>query len=318
MKINNFKQTNNKKIALSSFLLIGVTAATITFNSPFIGSMVNITILPYLLRDIIIKKRLKKYKEHVGLVNFMGANYYEKFNKNVFNYINKSKSKEERKYKILFSLLYMSQQYISPKDEKNEMVSSREVEEYNKLLIEVKITKNLIKTHIGSLDFKYELMTLEKIAEQLNNISDDELNIAKKVYKDFSNLGMLGRGFNYFNYTMTNLLLKVQDYKLTNEDMIFLQDKEINRNLFHNDGNTLNAYSNQFKNDPKSLVVLEKILDNHEESKDTLRYYFNEINEYKGYSDAILLIDSHSFKKSLSESLPKKDEPVKRRNVNKV
>jgi len=145
-----------------------------------------------------------------------------------YNYLDNSDSLVEKKYKIVVLALICEQKRLYLK--KMPLVNDI-IKDVSQQLIEAKETEfNLIKAFPISRDFpdrrrpNQEVTGIELIPKILNEDSDkpETINIAKKIYNQFSCLGLLANTF-IDSKSYTDIFMNFQDNKFNNGDMAVFQ-----------------------------------------------------------------------------------------------
>lgn len=305
---------NNKEIAFGSFALIGATG--LLAGIPALSTLI-IPTLPFLISGLITKHKLNNNKSYALNNSYIGYFYKRAFKKWVNNYFDSTNDLTEKKYKFICLTAWFSHKRIDANDLLDSL--DNKMEEVALELLKKKETKY----HLGKLLHKSHLNNDERLdfidlfEEDSNNY--EKLQKAKKVYAEFSDYGMLGENFRFWSVGELPLLMELQDYKLTAQDIIYIKNytkkaEEQNKKGFHLPGEDIYL-------DDKSQEMLEKLIaktDNKEHLL-VLKDYFKavEITVFNSMEENYYpnLIDKKINYLSLSEKIPQNsDNKLKKEN----
>lgn len=175
------------------------------------------------------------YTHHILNCDLSDEKYRKKFGQWLPNYLEQSESLTEKKYKLLFiyALLHDKESYIySIIPESSTLIKNIETELIENNETKLKITELFPENQIKIL-MAYHHSRIDKYYKNSKNddslffsdfIDEDKINpeksvIARKVYKDFSNLGLLGNAIINDSIHYIELLLEMQNFKLNNLDV---------------------------------------------------------------------------------------------------
>jgi hypothetical protein len=160
------------------------------------------------------------------------------------NYLENSDNLIEKKYKLICLKIFFNDKkdivdnFIDNYKDIIENVS-KELKEKNLINYEIidlfLLGKNLFSYQNKSFSYNF-IKPLE---------SQDELEIAQKVYLDFQNGGMLGRTMQKFGSEIFQILVKLQNYRLSEED----------KKSIHNVINMLNNPQGMFNSIDKTYYI---------------------------------------------------------------
>jgi hypothetical protein len=232
-------------------------------------------VMPKPVEDNPVEEQLQ-FKEDTRKINevlnskWPGYGEKENFDRWLTQYLNKSESPIEKKYKLLFTSLFISQQgwYLGNVLNKNSTIIDKTISE------------------ISIIDSEFTLDAVFGNGTQNLNIGNflikDQNNkeIVGKVYSDFSDLGLVGNSI-IRNRSKLNILLEYQNYQLNESDIKVINDDNISYKK------ELNKYKlDRIRIKPDSLIdeqpqppqnrnnwqkvdseIFEKIINNSEDSK---------------------------------------------------
>lgn len=294
---------NNKEIAFGSFALIGATGLIV--GMPALSALV-IPTLPFLISGLITKHKLNNNKSYALNNSFIGYFYKKAFKKWVNNYFDSSSDLTEKKYKFLCLIAWFSHKRIDVHDVLDSLDNKME-----NVALEL-LKKKETKYHLGKLLYKSHLNNDDRldfadvIEEDSNNY--EKLQKAKKIYADFADYGMVGENFRFWSVGELPMLMELQDYQLTPQDIIYIKihtkkAEEQHKKGFHLPGGDIYL-------DDKSQAMLEKLIAkiNNKEHLKVLKDYLNavEITVFNSMEENYYpnLIDKKLHYLSLSEKIP--------------
>lgn len=296
MLLNTFKKTNNKKLLLSSFLTLGAIGVSIITGEALIGSVAVATGIPYFYLELTTRERIKNDKM---LPYIFFKSYIIDFSKNLLKYIENSDSLEEKKYKILFSSLWLLNQNISLKNiidnlSKDNKKENKIIEKYHAFFKEVDLPIDVNWTEVPSGLSDYVSFSKEK------------LSTIKTVYKDFENSGFVGKYLDDINMPIINLVFMLQDYKLNEKDLESLK-KKIEK--YESKDFTYKRFKEIWINgllyQEETIKNIEKIIQNNEPNViDSLIEYFSQYNLKNENAKFIDFLKINKNKKILEKTLP--------------
>jgi hypothetical protein len=153
--------------------------------------------------------------------------YRTEFKEWMTNYLNKSNNLTEKKYKLLFIHIFLNEKnaYIYDilpesttliKDIGKELIDNNESQFHIEYLFKIEPFKkgkfSISEYYKDSEDDDNFFFINDFIKEDKNNF--DKLNIAKQVYKDFENVGLLGNALINANISSVELIAEMQNFKL--------------------------------------------------------------------------------------------------------
>lgn len=325
MKIDETIISINKKARTysKSFLAMGVVATAIA-NIPAIN-LVNAQMWEFLFvligliswgsltsQNIIKNKIAARESPDLGILAYPSF-YKIPFNNRFNEYLKKSENDMERKFKIILTSYALKKLVIEPSTVFNH-ISDKEYNwtvKYNILNSEGKSQPlfDYVTRHVDYMDLTANDLKIPQ-----------NLAIAKKVYKDFSNLGLLGReivGLNKFNDN-AQFLMTLNDYKLTATDILEIEknikftsglDDNNRRTLRPDKGREEEFIFEIIENNTEHIEVLRKFYTLHHVHKDNCSY-----PELIGHLDNLFIVSQR--KDALNTMLVEKiKKPVKTKKL---
>lgn len=307
---------NNKEIAFGSFALIGATGLLV--GIPALSALI-IPTLPFLISGLVTKHKLNNNKSHALNNSFIGYFYKKAFKKWVNNYFDSTTDLTEKKYKFLCLTAWFAHKRIDIHDLLDSLDNKME-----NVALEL-LNKKETKHHLGRLLYKAYTNNEDRIdfadliAEDSNNY--EKLQKAKKVYAEFVDYGMLGKNFKFFSVGELPMLMELQDYQLTPQDIIYIkhytkQAEEQNKKGFNLPGNDIYL-------DDKSQEILEKLIakTNNKEYLEVLKNYLStvEITVFTTMEENYYpnLIDKKIHYLTLSEKIPQISDHIIKKETTK-
>jgi hypothetical protein len=143
----------------------------------------------------------------------------------IIKYVNEPDNLFEKKYRIIFMKLWLSHKRLDLDN-----ISDQFFEHFENVSSEL-VKKGLSKYPLDMLFNKYtESKSKEYFGEQINAnffINEDKndpekVEIAKKVYQEYADIGIAGKQF--LNNNACDGLLMLQDYKFTSTDYVLIEN----------------------------------------------------------------------------------------------
>lgn len=246
MNINDQLKSINRKILIkdSAFLGMGVTA--MFFNQPVLGLSI-LGIGSYLgLQEININLKLRQKKPIYFNQIPLAFIYRKKFNLAFDDYIEKSSTDIERKFKLLLTAYYMKQQNLDVRRmiNKNYLVCEQLISHQSDNRDHVFSLNNSLSKVTHRLEDICMVMPEELFKEDFLN--SQSLEIAKQVYKDFNSFGFLGKIITHEQPKKNpdTLIASLQDYRLNSSDIKIIEKRT--------------KYLNSIPKDIKYIYPIEK------------------------------------------------------------
>lgn len=308
--INNELQRVHKAqtIIAGSFLTMGLTAF---FSTPLpeILPLVSATLsIPLIIMSLRTHFHLKQNEGLALNSNIFRTSYKKKFNNWLIDYLEKSENDTEVKYKMIFTSMWM----YSKKLTKHDLFDKKDnfLEEIADRVIKNKETNiDIFSLFLNNNNNKDLVM---KLFEEDQTTTKKTL-IAKKVYKDFEDLGLVGKHFMYWSATEMLCLIPLQKYKLNNQDI-----KEI-KEITKKNLKTPNPFNHSLLFTELSMNYCVKIINENIEHLPVLKAFFASVGQDSKIKNISTLIEktinSYEIFSRLETSLTVKKEIFK---VNKL
>lgn len=272
-KLCNINKKQN--LVLGSFLAMGVTSF---FISNQVGPQVFATgvVLPFLAINAINYYKFK-IKKDFSLHSTIFSSSYEKTITKWFDfYISSSDNLTEQKYKCLFFSMWL----------KSRKLTSLPKQLFDKIeQLADKIIKTESQHDLLSLFYNTDKLSVTDFFEE-DKDNKRKNDIAKKIYKDFEHLGLIGKHFNYWSTSEMLCLLPLQEYKLTNSDI-----KEIN-SLIKENNKTPDPFRNCLFFSDISMNYCSKIINSNPDKLDILKQFFNTMKQNSSMREIYNLIEN--------------------------
>jgi hypothetical protein len=306
--IDDELQSIDKKQAVlaGSFLAMGLTAFMATSIPASISLVPAILSVPLLIMSLATHFHLKSNNGLALNGSFFQSSYKKKFQKWLTGYIDESQSHTETKYKIIFTSMWMRARKLNTHD----------VFEIQDTLLE-KVANQMLHTKETSLDLFSLFLTDSKVSSMDFFEEDKDFHkkraIAKKVYQDFENVGLVGKHFMYWSASEMLCLIPLQDYKLNSQDI-----KEIKfltkRNL-----KTPKPFNHSLLFTELTINYCVKIINENIEHLPLLKEFFFSVGQDKKIEEISTLIEqtekAAAISSHLSILLPEKKEVVKVKKI---
>lgn len=223
---SKLKKVNNQNLVVSgSFLALGLTGLTShLLGNPSIFSAFSITLgvasIPLLSLEAIIKVSWKKsfYKSDGKILNKFDKTFFNMRYKNVvnkkLNSIFKIQDMTEQKYELFILALYSHHIKLNLRDVTS-LKTIFKLEEISEKLIRENETKFQLSDCFYKSTSNYKTPLPDILEEDLNN--SDKISVIKLKFKDYENLGMLGKNFLDLGSNYSKALMMLQN-TLTKED----------------------------------------------------------------------------------------------------
>jgi hypothetical protein len=212
-----FKKNGNLISGCGAFLGVGIGAVAATTMSPLFMVMTVGAMTP-LLTDVIGIKLLVSKKGFVHKTSFLYKPFKKMMKKWIDNYIENSDSLTEKKYKVACLSLWVQHKELDL-NQIGDLSMFRALSEELDAKNERKAIFPLFHMfYKDQLDTKNQYGVEATIDSFLNadKYEPEKIEIAKKVYSEYSNLGIAAE--NFLNRNNFEGPLKLQDYKLTPQD----------------------------------------------------------------------------------------------------
>lgn len=273
------KTTIRNKIG---FLSVGASAL---FFSPHLSWLNPIIIMSGIVPMIVDLKEVKKMAKDEPYPSGSRFTYFlnKSLKKWTTKYINNSDSLMEKKYKALFLNLWTAHKETSIDDI---VYSNPELfKELSSTLIKEGITKNdLFKMMIDSsesVDSNGERIVIKDFfMEDVN--SPENFAIAKKIFEEYQDIGLIGKSFLQRNNY--EVLLYLQNYKFSNMDYQLIKNftQELDdgkHSILVNQGS---SYINRFRYDDVSKETIMNVVNNEND--------INNLQILKDYYDTTITL----------------------------
>lgn len=276
------------QISIGAFSLIGM-GAIFPFH-PLLGAISAIG-LPLLMTGTTSYRKMK-----TGSFSSLTSPDFGGLIKNSFNnwcedYIDNSCNLTEKKYKVLFLTKWMEHRFITP----------HELFGRNNAYIE-SLSEQILKANESRHNLSYMFKEWENAAEKLkckdffeeDLDSMDKIETAKKIYKDFENLGMLGKSFRFGSIGALPFLAKLQEGVLTKKDVNYIN--EITQQMSNTHSDFFYVSGIYLMKSDEGLI--KNMLDNNEDKEvlKTLENFFLNV-EFKLANSYDLALDSEKIAK---------------------
>jgi hypothetical protein len=233
------------------------------------------------------------------------------------SYLDKSQNLTEKKYKLIFLKLWTEHKNIPLE----KLFDKSQILHLSDELIEKKETSHFIeRLFFEKASLIMQLSNLEVNPTKFLNedrIYPQKINIAKKVYEEFSEIGLAAKTFITGNDC--SFLLEIQDFKFNETDYEFIKNYIDESQKTKND-----IYSIRFINpySDNTVKALQKVIE-YEDNLDNLMLLNNycELIEQKDYTKSMVQVQE--FKKiidkkfdyiEMSKEMNKQDIGKKNRN----
>jgi hypothetical protein len=272
---NQIKVQEKKALKLGAFISLGLSAAATTIE-PAIALLIPFVAI-HVISDVVgVELFLNDHKKE----KWFTSNIFKKKLNNWFeNYIKNSETLTEQKYKAIFFSLWLKHKEIPL----NDLIDSQQIKNLaEELLVNKETVYYLPNAFQDNVPYATKLtkkeINLEKFLEE-DKKNPRKINIAKKVYEEFSHMGLAAKLFvtgKDFSH-----LLYLQDYKFSDDDYELIKKFTTELKI---DAKTysilyLNAYSQNTINAVHQLINYENSLDNLK----ILNSYCEQLEE-KGYA----------------------------------
>lgn len=210
---NKFKQLSKVEMAVGAFSTLGITGI-------FIG-------MPLLALTGIGSSMLMtgyfNYKNMVNdnplsILNAYTTKYYKKtFEKWFNNYLSESDNTTEQKYKLIMVKLWLDQKYLTFKDvaDPKNVILDNVLEK----LLQSNATNMSMRNFL--LNSKTDIQPMDFIVEDLK--FQEKIDVAKSVYKQFQNIGLLGKNIDCWMSGAFPIAAYLQDYKINDYDISYIK-----------------------------------------------------------------------------------------------
>lgn len=302
----SLKAVNNKHLSLLGF--VGVGAAALLAVSPVLGMFPAIGVLPFTIMTLVTRYRLNNDLQFA----VSGDEYSKKFNNTLDEYIDNSENITEKKYKFLLSQIFLQHKNIKyhelrlHNNEKidqleDEIIHTKESSLYANILFGEYVRESRGTTPPGFIDF---------IDEDIHH--PNKIDIAKKVYKDYADMGIIGKNFLTSAWGMTEFCAVLQDYTLSSNDIKHIEalakmDKSYLNHLY--DGSLLvsnnEMYIKIINNNKEHASLFKNLLSNLNNTDRALLKYIDNAEQYK---------QSEALYQELQDELPLATNTVVRRS----
>ncbi len=255
----------NKKeiIKYSSFLILGMEATTalITKN---ISLLIPVLALPMVVDSLAINNLLdEKKRKKIGLF-FYKPLFKKNLNKWTKNYLDNSESLTEKKYKLIFLNLWAKHKEIPFEN----VFDKKEISDLSRELIDSGETSLSMQRMFYDNTISIHQQLLKRDVTPKNFFDEDKntpqkIDIAKRVYEEFSNIGLAaktlitGKDFSF--------LLELQNYKFNEIDFDYIKQyldniKEENKEIYSI--TYINPYIDSTIDAINKIVASEENIDN--------------------------------------------------------
>jgi len=301
----------------SSFLILGLEGIT-TVITKEISPLIPLLAAPVIVDILAIKNILNEKKRNKISLMFYKPFFKKNLIKWTQNYLNDSENLTEKKYKLIFLNLWANHKEI-PLDI---IFDKKIISDLSNELIQKKETAYSLED-MFYMNFSLVMRAQNKeiipktfLDEDNNNLNKKK--IAKKIYKEFEDIGMAAKAF--ITGKEISFLLDMQDYRFNENDFVFI-------NEYIKDNPTKDIYSinylNPYLND--TINTLNKVISNEDN--------INNLNTLKNYCENMKEKDHDSMMEQVQElekSLNVKFEYVNmkkelskglsigRKNINKI
>lgn len=293
-------------VVAGSFLAMGLTAF-FTTSIPSTVSLLPATLsIPLIVMSLATHFHLKNNNGLALNGSLFTSSYKKKFQDWFSDYIKKSENDTEVKYKVIFTSMWM----------RTRRLNTHDLFDYQNDVIE-KVANRLLHTKETSIDLFSLFLTKNKVSSMDFFQEDlDSLNkrlIAKKVYKDFENVGLVGKHFMYWSASEMLCLIPLQDYKLNSQDILEIK-KLTKRNL-----KTPKPFNHSLLFTELSTNYCLKIINENIEHLPVLKDFFESVGQDNKIKEISNLIDKTQKAAAISEHLsillPEKREVVKVKKI---
>lgn len=297
----------NKKhllISCSTFLTMGITSF-LAVEIPVVSLGVAIISIPFVIMNTLTYFNLK-YKKADAFETLFQTSYKNNFQTWLTNYTDKSEDSTEKKYKIIFTSMWMRSNKIKTTDLYD--LSNKYIDNLGKKLIALKETKlNIIELFLEDRNITYPKF----FNEDKNN--NAKIEKAKHVYKDFESLGLIGQNFMYWSAAEMLCLIPLQDYKLSSQDIIEIK-KLTKKNI-----KTSNPFKHSLGFSELALSYCHKIIAENYEHLPVLKEFFLHASPSEKMKEITLLIEKTQkavpFALELEKTLDKSEQNHKIKKI---
>lgn len=280
-----FKNISKIEITIGAFSILGVGGAFI--GMPILA-MSGIG-LSFLYSGYFNYKNITS-NHPLSILNAWSTPFYKKVFKKWFdNYIDSSENLTEKKYKIIFIKLWLDEKYLSLY---NLYDDKQKIEKLNEEMKKSKETSFNIK---DIFENEMEIWSQDFLNEDIKDNKIENLMIAKKVYKDFKSMGILGNNFFYWTLDAFRICFYLQDYTLTPQDINNIQNDIENRNKKNKD---ILLYEN---NNEQLHYNINKLLDNN--SIETLSKIMKMFENIKSWDDERIVLNKEEIYNLFSKKI---------------
>jgi hypothetical protein len=318
MKIPQIEKQIKKRghliVACTSFLGLGMTAISAVTATPLVTTMLINIVSPLILDFIAIETMLNKGKLPMN-TNLLTDHFKTNIKKLINDYIENSENITEKKYKVACLALWTKYKEI----DFNKIASQHMFLELSGEINKENMTNSIFPLY-GLFekdinDIKSMFGVEPSVKTFLKDDADDswKINIAKKVYEEYSELGMAAKAFLNRNDFMG--LLMIQDYKFSSKDYSLIEKylENAQKGIEQHDKSfrTVELYSDTTKE------ALTKIIEAEDNIKhlEIIKRYCSEILCKSSLEIFASLADKKINYIEMNKDLDTKDSPIKPKKV---
>ena len=306
------KRQGNLIAGCGAFIGLGVAGISAVTLAPVATLMLCGSMIPLALDVIGLKLLIEKPDPKSIIQNtwMLDIPFRKSIDKWIVNYINDSENLTEKKYKVGCLSIWMNTQgltldkvsanktYKFLSELSNELFDSKETQKEIPLAYFFGESQGAIKDIFGVEPSIKTFLNDDKDSE-------DKLQIAKKVYKEYSEIGLAGKAF--VNRVPFQELLILQDYKFTREDYEVIEAyiKNVKQGGRMKPPHVLTT--EQFSEN--TVNAMNKIINNEQDIKNlkTLGNYCSNIGYKNSVEQIVMIIEKKIEFLQLNSELETKD-----------